>query len=235
MLKTRNAFQQRKRSQWTLLCGTLIALPLVASQPNSLPSSKDEQPGRIASSAIHELLTGQPEGQAFRSMMSQRRSVVTGKPPSAQDPYMPWLSVRLAQNAAMGKLFVGTKDKVSLRVTWDMGDKEFWYIGQVSTFKADGSRALVGGPWVLWKSLGALVTPNDPEHKPWISDYELPSISEGDIVELDVYRLPRKAADRAELLDPVAVIKNDTAKLLLRLPLPVVLDERHMTEDQPKK
>ncbi len=57
-----------------------------------------------------------------------------------------------------------------------------------------------------------------------MANYAMSSVSEGDVVEFDLYRLPRKSVDIVERLDPVAVIDGGAAQLLLRLHLPVIVN-----------
>jgi hypothetical protein len=220
--------------RWRLLCGPLLAalvitVTLAFAQPRVSPSPKHDPPGQLAASAVKELLDGRTDDHAFKSMMRERRKSLEGGDLLVQDSYPPWLAARLIRQAAEGHLFVGASDNISLRLTWDMGDDAFWYIGRVSAINPDGSKVVAGGPWVLWKHLGELVTPQGPEDKPWVAEYALSSVADGDVVEFDVYRLPRDSVDVVERLDPAAAIDADSAQLLLRLHLPVIVsDGQHL-------
>jgi hypothetical protein len=201
-----------------------MSLTLAISQPMKDPSSQHDPPGKLAASAINELFEGRSDGDAFKSMMRARRKKVADGNVPMQDAYPAWLAAQLIREAGAGHLFVRAEDTVSLRLTWEIGDDAFWYIGTVLTIKPDGSKVVAGGPWVLWKHLGELVTPKDPGDKPWVANYAMSSVSEGDVVEFDLYRLPRKSVDIVERLDPVAVIDGGAAQLLLRLHLPVIVN-----------
>ncbi|MBX3402130.1 MAG: hypothetical protein KF699_01835 [Phycisphaeraceae bacterium] len=191
------------------------------SQPAASSSVK---PGMLAASAIRELLSGKGVDDAFKSMMHERRKDLVNRSAPMQDSYSAWLAARLVQDAAMGRLFVSAGDRMALRITWDMGDNTYWYIGSIVITKPDGSQHVAGGPWVLWKHLGEDVTPEGPGDEFWVSEYAIPSVSEGDVVELNLYRLPRDSVDIVERLDPVAAIGKDAARLIVRLPVPVIVN-----------
>ncbi|HMN41195.1 MAG TPA: hypothetical protein PKE29_10145 [Phycisphaerales bacterium] len=214
--------------RWHLLCGSVIAaivlgMTIAAIQPDQVALRKTSSPGKLAASAIRALLAEHVESNAYQTMMSARHNIIKDGRTPMQDSYLAWLAAKLVQQAAKGQLFVGGGDKISLRLTWDMGDNAFWYVGRVSTIKPDGSKSGSGGPWVFWKYLGERVTPNGPDDKPSVSEYELPSVSEGDVIEFDLYRLPRNSVDIVERLDPVAAIGDNAAQIVLRLPLPVIV------------
>lgn len=77
---------------------------------------------------------------------------------------------------------------------------------------------------MLWGDYRAELTPSGPGDNPWVKEYALSSVSEGDIVEFDLYRLPREFVDSVVRLDPSAALAGDSAHLLLRLQLPVTVD-----------
>lgn len=218
-------------SCWTWMCFALaapvaISLAFAASQPITSPSPQREPPGKLAAAAITELLSGRIDGEAFTHMMGQRHKEREAGGVSMQDSYPAWLATELVRRAAAGYLFVRDGEKrVALRVTWDMGDTAFWYIARVSFIKSEGTKIVAGGPWLLWESLGSLVTPNGPDDKPWVAEYALSSGAEGDVVELDIFRLPRKRPDSPRSVDPSTAIGKESAQLLLRLQLPVIVSK----------
>lgn len=215
------------------VASAVISLAGAASQPTTSLSPQREPPGRLAAAAIAELLKGRNDGGAFRNMVAQRHKERQAAEASMQDSYPAWLAAELIRRAATGQLFVRDGDtRVALRVTWAFGDNAFWYIGRASVIKADGGKVLTGGPWVLWEHLGELVTPRGPDDDPSVAKYVLPSVGEGDVVEMDIFRLPRKSADVAEALDPEAIVRRESTQLLLRLQLPVVISRESAGSDR---
>ena len=214
--------------RWRLQCLTLAVMPLsvllASSQPLAGSTPQCDRPGVLAAAAINELLDRDSGNEAFVSMMQQRRnSLADGNAPT-QDAYPAWLAAQLLQQAAAGELFVIINNSVALRTTWDQGDDQFWYICTVSHGASWKPQNEKYGPWVLWQHFGEWVTPAEPGDTPWAETYALASISHGDVVELEIYRVPRNYVDMVERLNPVSAIEDDAAWLLLRLQLPVIVE-----------
>lgn len=181
--------------------------------------------GELAAAAVQEVFGGQDRGDAYRRMMGERHRAVRAGKAIVQDGYPSWLATRLLHDAAAGELFVESEEgRVSLRTDWESGDRKFWYIARVVVAEPEGRHRVAGGPWVLWRYLGARVTPRHPGDRPWITDYLLEGVSAGEIVDIEIYRLPRDdRADVVERLDAAAAIEDGVARLLLRLSVPVIV------------
>jgi hypothetical protein len=214
---------------------TLVILALGASLGGGVSAcflgfqDPDRTPGVVAASAMREVFNMGVDDADFETVRETR---IWGAPEIASaagqephDPFIPWLATKLLRSAATGTLFVLDGDRVNLRITWDMGDTSRWYIGRVSTIPKERAAVEVSGPWILWRSLGALVTPSSPEDKPSIEDYALDGVHHGDIVQFDLYRAPRDQA-RTPNLDPATLVEKNEAELVLRLHLPVIVDSR---------
>lgn len=187
-------------------------------------------PGVVAASAMREVFGMAADGAEFEKVMETRRwgapeiAHAAGQEP--HDPFIPWLATKLLRHAAMGTLFVRDGDRINLRITWDMGDRSRWYIGRVSTIPRERAAVEVSGPWIFWRSVGALVTPSSPEDKPSIEDYPLDGVRPGDIVQFDLFRAPRDLTRSPGHLDPTMLVERNEAELILRLHLPVIVDSR---------
>ncbi|MFO0081280.1 MAG: hypothetical protein ACK55O_01550, partial [Phycisphaerales bacterium] len=49
------------------------------------------------------------------------------------------------------------------------------------------------------------------------------SVSAGDVVQFDIYRLPRETITSRTDIDPVAVVDGGRGRMILRLSLPVII------------
>lgn len=211
-----------------LLSGLLVLSIAVNVAMTRYQSTESTDPsdsyGELLAAAIRELFLGQPDTGAVDKIRGVRHHAIhDGKLATNEDPFPGWLAAQLIKRAIDGTLFIRDDNGVSLRITWDMGDTAYWYVASVSVLKHDGSRAVTNGPWVLWRSLGIMVTPKGPDDKPWVTDYKLLKVSPGDIIVLDVFCLPRDFVDIVERLDPALATEDDAARLILRLSLPVIV------------
>lgn len=226
-------FVRSVRSVWAitaLLAGVLVlstGIRFAMAQHQAAESTEpSDSYGELLAAAIRELFLSEQDSGAVDKMIEVRRNAIRDRKLTArEDPFPGWLAAQLLKGAMDGTLFVEDDDEISLRITWDMGDREnaYWYVASASILEHDGSRGVTNEPWLLWRYLGTMVTPDGPADRPWISDYKLSGVSHGDIVMFDLYCLPRDFVDSHIRLDPITAIEDDAARLVLRLPLPVIL------------
>lgn len=232
------------------VCGAgLIALAIAAFAPSAFQvfanphgevrvAKDDPRFGKLAAEATLELFRGTQEYAAFSQMMNGRRSaVLSEKRLLHRDPYLPWLAAMFAQSAATGRLFSREDGKIYLTTSFETGDDlhyntlhAFHYIGVVAMIDADGSSRVVGRPWLMWKGLGSLPTPRDPDDRPWEEKILLSSVEAGDIVQLDVYRIRQDQLDDEGGVSASHAVIGNVARLALRIPLPVVIADSGAAE-----
>lgn len=151
----------------------------------------------------------------------QRRSYLTEQS-STDDPFIVSLAAQLLHDASTGSLFVLNGEQVSLRLHRKYGDDRFWYIGQITDHRSDGSDPEVYGPWIWWEWYGRRVTPDGPDDDLSISEYSLLDVEHGAVLQLDLFRVPRTGLrDAPQELE--RVLTEEDTQLVLRMPLPVVL------------
>ncbi|MCC5787364.1 MAG: hypothetical protein JJU33_11760 [Phycisphaerales bacterium] len=212
-----------------LLHAALLALSvsLAGCGHEPKPEGGETARGELAAAAMREVLGGVERGDARIELMQSREVNIPRRVEPWNDGYSSWLAAWLVRRAADGTLFVEDNGTPALHMTWIGGDSAFWYIGRVSRLSNDGVSDAAGGPWVFWENLNLMITPSPDGSvdRSFREIFELDGVSEGDIVELDVYRLSKVTVSRSDLgrLDLSDAISDGSAKQILRLPLPVII------------
>jgi len=212
---------------WMALCFLLAysgaGLTLAMNRPLKDPAANQAWAAKLTQDALRELFQKRANDAAIRELVAQRSAIAAGGGTLRQDGFPSVLAGRLLQEAAAGTLFVESADKISLRLSWDYGDDQFWYVGVVSAERPDGTAFRASGPWVMWQFMGIMVTPNGPDDNPSLAHYALDSVSAGDVVQFYIYRLPRETITSRTDIDPVAVVDGGRGRMILRLSLPVII------------
>ena len=190
------------------------------------PEPGETARGELAAAAMSEVLGGDDRGDARLNLMQSRDWNIPKGIEPWHDGYPSWLAAWLVRRAADGTLFVRHNDAISLWMPEFGGDDVFWCIGRATRVSEDGKGGETSGPWVFWRYYGTLVTP-DPDDPPGSFSQEyfaLSNVSWGDLVELDVFRVSMTELRSIDIdgADLSGLIKDGSARLILRLRVPVV-------------
>ncbi|MFN9134058.1 MAG: hypothetical protein ACK5XO_15465, partial [Phycisphaerales bacterium] len=143
---------------WMALCFLLAysgaGLTLAMNRPLKDPAANQAWAAKLTQDALRELFQKRANDAAIRELVAQRSAIAAGGGTLRQDGFPSVLAGRLLQEAAAGTLFVESADKISLRLSWDYGDDQFWYVGVVSAERPDGTAFRASGPWVMWQFMG---------------------------------------------------------------------------------
>ncbi|MCC5787363.1 MAG: hypothetical protein JJU33_11755 [Phycisphaerales bacterium] len=161
----------------------------------------------------------------MKMMQSREVNIPRGVEPW-DDGYPLWLAAWLIRRAADGTLFVKHDGELSLWMPMIGGDAVFWQIARVTRIHGSGEKCVVGGPWQIWRYYGHMVTPNldEPPGAYAQVHYPLAGVSQGDLAELEIYRVSMVSFRSIDDKDLSRLIEDDSARLVLRLQVPVVVN-----------
>ena len=226
----------RGRCCTVLLVGVVLSLLLAEQQrlqASLVREPRDERSGTVAVKAMMDSASGDTI-PVFNARVELERFRQSSKDKNAAvDPYPAWLGCELMRRAADGRLFTKQGEVVSLHLPAQMGDASCWYVARLRTPGANPAAKAVGGPWVLWPSLGKIVEPSRDRPSVPTDTYAAQGVALGSIVVMEVYQLERSVATFSDQVKVEDDATFDEMKLLLRLQVPVVLHDDPLFEPAP--
>jgi hypothetical protein len=188
----------------------IVAVVIFSLGTGALPSRRESlrsgDTGTLAARAMRERLDASEKKVAFDAMMLSRQAIQSTSPIATNgigDPFVSWLAAHFIREASDQALFVKGVNGISLRVDNAHQDPLFVYFAQVGIAVPEMGYRL-RGPWRLWSK-------GHPE------DFPVSNLADNDFATIEIYRTPKSMS----LQDPLLLINNDTAKLVLRIPVPV--------------